>query len=230
MKKKFLRLFFLIFVHGLFFTSAQSAVSISNTDNLNVGGYMIYGAGNDPTMSAATPNRIACGDAIKRFVKDTAPVYSRNSLSMTTTGTGAASYTPATGVFNIPTYSLYVPTIYDSVIRTVNVPFVVSSKEAYLCYEVKITIAVSVSLGAASSGRLTPYHKAPGGAYWKAMPYVENAPTLTGLGILSVGLLQGNTYQFNCYIPPGDSVLFSTSAAGAVGNVTFNLLYGQDRY
>lgn len=230
---KFLRIFALIIVHGMIYTHAQSAISINACDNISVNGYMVFGIGNDPTMVTGTDHNIACADAVRQYFRDTTGVYARRSLSMTNTGSGAATYNQVTGVFNIPntTYTPYVPAIYDSVIRTLNSAFVVSStKEAYLCYSVKISVAISLSLGAASSGRLTPQHKAPGGSYWINMPFIENSPTLTGLGILSVGLLQANTYQFNCFVPPGDSVKFTTSYTGTLGNVTFTLGYGQDRY
>lgn len=243
MKNKLTYVLIFILSHVLHGINAQSATSV-----IAVGGVVITGFGDDSTMVASTASNIASAHAIKKYIQDSVKA-NMGTITSVTAGAGLSGGVITTsGTISMPntgtpdTYdkvttdaqgritSGYNPTIYDSVIRSLNTAYLISAKESFLCYSIKIGVSISISLGTASSGRLTPQHKSPGGSYWINLPYVENAPTLSGLGILTVGLLQSTVLQFNCTIPAGDSVKFQTSTTGTAGNVTFTLLYGQDKY
>lgn len=71
----------------------------------------------------------------------------RSSISLTTTGSGAATYNSTSGVLNIPTYTATART-QSSASRSLNSAFQVSAtRDAMVSYSVQITVTASIAGG-----------------------------------------------------------------------------------
>lgn len=90
----------------------------------------------------------------------------RAGISLTTTGTGAASYSNATGVLNIPTpASPTAPTQNDNVARTLNSNYTISTTQRTRCY---YSINIQWALASLLSGNGTAFleYSTNGGSSW----------------------------------------------------------------
>ena len=98
-------------------TTGSSGAATFVTNTLNIPNYTLSGLGGEPIITAGTTAQYWRGDKSFQTLNTAAVVEStnlyytdtrsRSAVSLTTTGSsGAATYTSATGVFNIPNYTL----------------------------------------------------------------------------------------------------------------------------
>lgn len=135
---------------------------------------------------------------VSAFTNDSAYVNqsgARSAISLTTTGTGAASYTPATGVLNIPSP---VTRTYTSPTRTLNAAFQISAtRDAMVSYSVDITVAALLLAGTAGRVYLEYANEtgfttgvtvvASGGASIGGVLNVNNLSTANLAGLIPAG-------------------------------------------
>ncbi len=151
----------------------------------------------------------------------------RASFSLTTTGSGAATYNSTTGVFNVPTYSPASLSINDAPGRTLVTAtnatgFQVSStRNADVCYEGSISTTstiggpatATVFLETADTNSTTP-------ADWavKARQVYNNTITLA----VVLNQTQGNNWTICRKIPAGKYVRLRVGAVSGTASATIN--------
>jgi len=206
-----------IFTNLFCYNYAQINVS----DAIVLGGYNVNGAGNDPTMVTATANGLASVLAVRTFVRDSSGRYGRLAVSLTTTGTsGAASYSSSTGVFNVPNYTQYAPTVNSNVARSLNSAFTVSATyQAWVCYSVQISVTLAVS---SLTGTVTLQYSTNGGSSYISLPKVAFTPAAAGLGLATSQIV-----QVNGYVPANALVKITTTT---VSGVSYTYSDGQEVY
>lgn len=125
-----------------------------------------------PYKVVSTPTNIVSIDA------STGKLGMSKSLSLTNTGSGAATYNPSTGVMNIPTPSgVVVPTYNYGVSRTINsTSFTPSTTQPYrVTYN--ISISCTATIGSAASGKVElQYYN---GTTWVTVNEIANSNTVT---------------------------------------------------
>lgn len=140
----------------------------------------------------------------------------RSSISLTTTGTGAATYNNSTGVLNIPTPSIPSVTQNDNVSRSLNTNYTVSaSQRARLYYSVNISWNIAALLSGSGSAFLE--YSTNGGSSWVIINQVSK----------SIGLLTfagADDMNLNGEVPANALVRIRTSST----NMTVSYVRGQE--
>lgn len=126
------------------------------------------------------------------------------------------------GIQGVQGGAIYTPTIYNNIIRSLNSNYIISNTNvSFFCYSANISVTLNLG-NLNGAGRITPQYMASGTTSWVSLPYVENAPTVSGLSLLS-----SQTVQINGWIPAGATVRLLTSTTGLV---SFTYSYGQEYY
>lgn len=142
----------------------------------------------------------------------------RNSISVTTTGTGSASYTPSTGVINIPPP---VTRTYTNPTRTLNASFQVSAtRDAMVSYSVDITVGALLVAGTA--GRVFLEYANETG-FTTGVTAVSSGAASIG-GVLNVNSL--STANLTGLIPAGKFVRVRTQ--NVTGTPTYSFQTAQE--
>lgn len=140
----------------------------------------------------------------------------RSAISLTTTGTGSATYNNSTGVLNIPTPSIPSVTQNDNVSRSLNTNYTVSaSQRARLYYSVNISWSIAALLSGSGSAFLE--YSTNGGSSWVIVNQVSK----------SIGLLTfagADDMNLNGEVPANALVRIRTSAT----NMTVSYVRGQE--
>lgn len=191
-----------------------------NISAITMGATTITACGTDSTMQSATNSNLATSRTVYRFVKDSAPTYARNAISITTTGSGTATYTTTTGVINIPTFAQYVPTVHNNVVKAFNTNYTLSvTQNATYVYSIQASITLAIG---ARTATIAPQISLDGGSTWVSLPYVAITPALAGIGLISTQIL-----QVNGTVPA--NALFKI-APTAVTGITYTYIDGQEVY
>jgi len=142
----------------------------------------------------------------------------RNAISVTTTGTGSASYTASTGVINIPST---ITRTYTNPTRTLNSAFQISAtRDCMVSYSVDITVA-ALLIGGTSGRVFLEYANETG--FTTGVTVVGSAGNSTG-GVLNVTNL--GTANLAGLIPAGKFVRLRT--ANVTGTPTFAFQAAQE--
>lgn len=142
----------------------------------------------------------------------------RNAISVTTTGTGSASYTPSTGVLNIPAP---VTRTYTNPTRTLNTAFQISAtRDCMVSYSVDITVAALILAG--TSGRVYLEYANETG-FTTGVTVVGSTGNAIG-GVLNVNNLA--TANLAGLIPAGKFVRLRT--ANVSGTPTYTFMSAQE--
>lgn len=135
--------------------TVDSSLAISTGGVISVSSSLLSGKFNTPTGTTAQYLR---GDgslatfptAVSAFSNDSAYVNqagARAAISLTTTGSGAATYNSSTGVLNVPNNTAATP-VQASATRSLNTAFQVSSTRwSHVKYAVQQTITASIAGG-----------------------------------------------------------------------------------
>lgn len=201
---------------------AQSS-PILITGSMVIGGGMVIGGCTDSTGATAADNTfyssLMAGRAMNWKLGQSNPIY-RAAFSLTTAGSGAATYSSSTGVFNFPTFAQYVPTVHDNTVRTLNSGFTVSATQlAFLCYSVQISVTLALSV---LTGTVTLQYSTNGGTTYISLPKVAFTPLLAGLGLTTSQIV-----QVNGYVPANALVRIATTT---ISGVTYTYTDGQETY
>lgn len=149
---------------------------------------------------------------------------SRSSVSITTTGSGVASYNSSTGVLNVPTAVTYVPSVNSATRPTDSTTFTVSSTlQATVIYNIQITCTASI--GSASTGQALLRYSTNGGTTWINAGVVKNSNTVTLALTLNAVTIQ--TSAIMAIIPANALCKLVTTTTGTT-SVTY--VSGQEIY
>lgn len=144
----------------------------------------------------------------------------RSAISLTTNNTsGNATYNSSTGVLNIPNYTSVAPTITNSVSRTLNTNFTVSStKYANVVYSVTCQATNPLLAGNSTASAFLEY-SINSGSSWTTV----STQTITSSVALAVAvaITQAQTVPLSGWIPANALVRIRTSTTGT-GVVTYN--------
>lgn len=145
----------------------------------------------------------------------------RNSISVTTLGSGAASYEPSTGVINIPTNTIPSWSFNNSASKTINGAGVQLSttRDALVSYSIQHNIALTLLLATGSSQAFLEI--SPNNSTWTTISqtgYGDGVAVAIVLNKTTTGNLQG-------IVPAGWYVRIRSVVSGA-GSTTF--LNGQE--
>lgn len=148
----------------------------------------------------------------------------RSALSLTTSGSGAATYSPGTGVFNIPNLTPSARTQASSS-RALNTAFQIdASRDAMVSYSVQITVTASIAGG--QNGDVILEIASDAG-------FTASVQTLavSGLGqtyTLAIALqgIQPQTAPLFGFVPAGYYVRLRT--VSNTGSPTFSYRFGQE--
>lgn len=149
------------------------------------------------------------------------------SSSTTTAGTGVA-------FGNGSNMGFYYPTQKDSVIRTLNTNFTISTGkqgfDIFMNYTVEVAVAINLTT-TTTIATIKMQYSMNSGSSWVTVCTVKNAPNVSLLsGLISLNLLSDNTYQLQGYVPyNATTIRFVTSSTGT-GTITNTLFPGQERY
>lgn len=142
----------------------------------------------------------------------------RNAISVTTTGTGSASYTASTGVINIPST---ITRTYTNPTRTLNAAFQISAtRDCMVSYSVDITVA-ALLIGGTSGRVFLEYANETG--FTTGVTVVGSCGNSTG-GVLNVTNL--GTANLTGLIPAGKFVRLRT--ANVTGTPTYAFQAAQE--
>lgn len=191
--------------------------------SMSIGGSIVVGGCADSTGATSADNTfyssLMTGRVINWKLGQGNSIY-RNALSLTTTGTGAATYNTGTGVFNMPTFTQYIPTISSNVTRALNSAFTVSTtQQAFLCYSVSVNVTLALS---SLTGTVTLQYSTNGGSTYISLPKVAFTPPTAGLGILTSQIV-----QVNGFVPANALVRITTTT---VSGITYTYSDGQETY
>ena len=81
---------------------ASQAQSTIVSNNIILSGKSLTSVANGSTIPTPSANQIATTKAVDTAIKSSVPAIARESISLTTTGVGGASYNNTTGILNIP--------------------------------------------------------------------------------------------------------------------------------
>lgn len=107
----------------------------------------------------------------------------RGAISLTTTGTGAATYNSSTGVLNVPTPATAAARSFSNPTRPLNTAFQISStRDAHVTYSVDISVTSALLAG--QSGRVILEYADDSGITTNVVT-VSSSPSATG-GVLNI--------------------------------------------
>lgn len=122
----------------------------------------------------------------------------RSAISLTTTGTGPASYSSSTGVLNVPIP--YVPSI-NAVSRTINSATYTPSATLQAMVTYTIQISCTATIGSNASGQVTFQYSINGGGAWADAGVVKNSNTVSLA--LALNLVNIQVASITATIPSG---------------------------
>lgn len=190
-------------------TKINGKVSNSNTISINGNSQTL---GSNPSYTLNTGNISESGNLY--FTQARA----RTSISLTTTGTGAASYNNSTGVLNIPTNTGVSISINNAVARSLNSNYTISAtRSANVTYSINISWNIAALLS--GSGTAFLEYSTNGGSSWVTVNQVSK----------SIGLLTfagADDMNLTGWIPVNALVRIRTTAS----NMTITYTTGQETY
>lgn len=140
----------------------------------------------------------------------------RSAISLTTTGSGAATYNSATGVINVPTPQTAQARVFANPTRALNTAFQISAtRDAQVVYTVDISVT-SVLLAGASGRAYLDY--ADDSAFTTNVVTINSSPNATG-GVLNVTNLGGG--NVTGIIPAGKYARIRTVNVSGTPTFTF---------
>lgn len=143
----------------------------------------------------------------------------RSAISLTTTGSGAATYNNSTGAINIPTITgAITPTYNHAVSRPVNsTSFTPSSTQPYRVYY-NVEISCTATIGGASSGSIVLQYF--NGSTWvNTAGAIKNSNTVTLAIALNSATIQGGTLSGEF---PANTQLRLVSTSSGTTTITYN--------
>lgn len=148
----------------------------------------------------------------------------RAAISLTTTGTGAASYNSSTGILNVPTPTAYIPSI-NSVTRPINSTTFTPSSTLQATLNYCIQISCTASIGSNASGSVLLQYSTNGGSSWNDAGTVRNSNTVTLAVALNSVTIQ--TATISAAVPPNALCRLVPSSSGTT-SITW--VSGQEIY
>lgn len=148
----------------------------------------------------------------------------RAAISVTTTGTGVATYNNSTGVLNVPTYSLYVPSI-NAVTRTINSSTFTPSTTLQATLNYSIQISCTATIGGNAAGSVLLQYSTNGGSTWNNAGTVSNSNTVTLAIVLNSVTVQ--TCILTAIVPPN---ALCRLVPTTTGTTTITYISGQEVY
>lgn len=198
--------------------SANRMWTLTTTDIVE-GSNLYYTQGRfDASLAAKSTTNLAEGSNLY-FTNARA----RSAISLTTTGTtGAATYSSATGVLNIPQYGPGAPSTVSRGFSSTTGFQPSTTNSTHVSYTIRI--ACSLSLTGGTYGAVIMEKSANGSTGWTEVTRCENGNT----GTLTVGL---NTVQTGCYniggiIPAGYFVRLRQATTS--GTPTYTYVTGEE--
>lgn len=152
----------------------------------------------------------------------------RSSISLTTTGTGSATYNSTTGILNVPTFSTYVPVIHNNVSRPIDsTTFTVSSTlQATVSYPIRIS--TTATIGSNQSANVYLQYSIDAGSTWNIAGVVENSNTVTLAIVLNQVSVQ--TCALTGTVPANALCRIAVVKTGTLANTTVTNRNGQEIY
>lgn len=192
----------------------QAALGFTPYNAANPAGY-ITSAALTPYATTASLSGYVTSSALTALGYVT-PAGARSAISLTTTGSGAATYNATTGVLNVPTPAATAARSFASPVRSLNTAFQISaSRDAQVVYTVDISVTSLLLAGA--SGRVYLEYADDAG-FTSNVVTVSSSPNATG-GVLNVtNLGSGNVTGM---IPAGKYARIRTQNVSSTPTFTF---------
>jgi hypothetical protein len=205
---------------SLVLTAIQTSIPTNNNQLTNGSGFISSFTETDPLFNtkfaAKTTDGLAEGSANIYFSNARA----RSAISLTTTGSGAATY--SSGVLNIPTYTpSYSLDTINTTSRNFNQAYQVSATK-YVDITISSSIVCTLSLSGGQSGNIQLQVSPNGTTGWKTWGTLVSSNT----GTLTIGLNTSQSSGSPLFAPLAPGEYWRLATTNTTGTPTFSFLGG----
>lgn len=183
-------------------TTALGYTPVTNARTITIAG-TTFDLSADRTFSPTTTN---IPEGLNLYYTD---IRARAAVSLTTTGSGVATY--SAGVLNIPTPTNYVPAIH-AVTRAINSTTFTPSSTLQATVTYTIQVSCTATIGSNASGQILLQYSTNGGSSWTDAGMVKNSNTVS-LAI-ALNLVNIQVASITAVVPVGGLCRMAPTTSG----------------